>query len=195
MSSLADYNINNVKSFSLENMFIECRIIDIYDGDTCTCIIPVFNDFYKFNIRLADIDTCEMKSKQKENKDLALEARKRLCMLISEDLNDIPLDITRKKLSIRLNSKCYTIKIKCGDFDKYGRLLGWLFKIDATNETPVDQSLNYILINEKLAYKYEGKTKLTEEEQVNYYTKYVILNNLEGEKEIKIKNGVSRRYD
>ncbi len=167
MSSLANYNINNVKSFSLENMFIECRIIDIYDGDTCTCIIPLFNDFYKFNVRLADIDTCEMKSKLKENKNLALEARKRLCILISEDLNDIPLDITRKKLCIRLNSNCYTIKIKCGEFDKYGRLLGWLYKLDATNETPVEQSLNYILINENLAYKYEGKTKLTEEEQLD----------------------------
>jgi endonuclease YncB( thermonuclease family) len=164
---LSNYNINNVSKFTLENMFIECRVIDMYDGDTCTCIIPLLDNFYKFNIRLADIDTCEIKSKHSENKNLGVEARKRLCSLISDDLLNIELDISRKELVKLLNTKCYILKIRCGSFDKYGRLLGWLFNNDATIETPNEQSFNYILLNEKLAYKYEGKTKLTDEEQVN----------------------------
>ena len=166
MDSLENYNINNVKFFSLENETLKCRLIDMYDGDTCTCIIPVFGKFYKYNIRLAEIDTCEIKSKKVENKLLALQARKRLCELISDDFIDMPLDISRKNLVNRLNSKCYLLNIKCGTFDKYGRLLGWLYKENSIIDTPVEESLNYILINENLAYKYEGKTKLTEEEQV-----------------------------
>jgi len=166
-SNLENYNINNVTKFSLNNLFIETRVIEIYDGDTCTCILPVYNHFFKFNIRLADIDTCELKSKSNNNKNLALEARKRLCSLISDDFVDIDLNISKKDLISKLNSKCYIIKIKCGDFDKYGRLLGWLYNNDATTETPLQQSFNHILLDEKLAYKYEGKTKLTEEEQIN----------------------------
>ena len=94
-----------------------------------------------------------------------------MCELISDDFIDMPLDISRKNLVSRLNSKCYLLKVKCGTFDKYGRLLGWLYKIDTPVDTPVEESLNYILINECLAYKYEGKTKLTEEEQTNKLTK------------------------
>ena len=75
------------------------------------------------------------------------------------------LNITKKDLIEKLNKKCYTIKIRCGDFDKYGRLLGWLFSKDSIKTVPIEQSFNHILIKEKLAYKYEGKTKLTEEEQ------------------------------
>ena len=164
--NLSDFDINNTNEFSLNNLFIETRVISIYDGDTCTCIIPVHNNFYKFNIRLADIDTCEMTSKNSDAKQLSLEARKRLCNLISPDFKDIDLNISKKELIKKLNEKCYLIKIKCGDFDKYGRLLGWLYDNNSTINSPIEQSFNHILIKEHLAYKYEGKTKLTEQEQI-----------------------------
>jgi endonuclease YncB( thermonuclease family) len=76
------------------------------------------------------------------------------------------LDISKKDLIEKLNKKCYLIKIKCGEFDKYGRLLGWLFNKDSVKTISIEQSFNHILIKENLAYKYEGKTKLTEEEQL-----------------------------
>jgi endonuclease YncB( thermonuclease family) len=164
--NLSDYNINNTDDFSLNELFIETRIVSIYDGDTCTCILPIDKKFYKFNVRLAEIDTCEMKSKNSNNKQMALEARKRLCQLISSDFDKMDLDISKKDLIDKLNKKCYIIKIKCGDFDKYGRLLGWLFNKDSTASTPIEESFNHILLKENLAYKYEGKTKLTEEEQM-----------------------------
>lgn len=164
--NLSDYNINNTDDFSLNDLFSESRIVSIYDGDTCTCILPVDKKFYKFNVRLAEIDTCEITSKNSDNKQLALEARKRLCQLISPDFDQMDLNISKKDLIEKLNKKCYTIKIKCGEFDKYGRLLGWLYNKDSIKDIPVEQSFNHILIKEKLAYKYEGKTKLTEDEQI-----------------------------
>jgi endonuclease YncB( thermonuclease family) len=164
--NLSDYNINNTDNFSLNELFIETRIVSIYDGDTCTCILPIDKKFYKFNVRLAEIDTCEMTSKNINNKQIALEARKRLCQLISSDFNDMDLNITKKDLIEKLNKKCYIIKIKCGEFDKYGRLLAWLYSKDSIATISVEQSFNHILIKEKLAYKYEGKTKLSEEKQI-----------------------------
>ena len=102
----------------------------------------------------------------KKNKNLALEARKRLCVLISSEFENMDLNISKKDLITKLNEKCYIIKIKCGDFDKYGRLLGWLYDKNSVIDTPIEQSFNHILIKEHLAYKYEGKTKLTEEDQL-----------------------------
>ena len=164
---LVQYNINNTSKFSLNKLFTDARVVDIYDGDTCTCIIPLFDSCYQFTIRLADIDTCEIKSKNIENKQLALEARKLLCQLISDDFNNIDCNITRKELSHKLNEKSYIIKLKCGEFDKYGRLLGLLYNKDALVDISIDESFNHIMINKKLAYQYEGKTKLTEEEQID----------------------------
>ena len=51
--------------------------------------------------------------------------------------------------------------IECVDFDKYGRLLTNVF----LNKED-DKSISDILLEEKLAYKYNGDTKLTEEEQI-----------------------------
>lgn len=155
---LSKYNFENTEEFSLNNLITEARIVDIYDGDTCTCIIPFNNSYYKFNIRLEGIDTFEMKSKDDKQKKLALEAKRRLCCLISNDLDSIDINITRKELRKLLNEKCYIIKLKCGEFDKYGRLLAYLFdnKCDCQND---EESYNYCLIKEKLAYAYDGGTK------------------------------------
>ena len=173
---LTKFNKDNTKEFSLINMFMSCRIIDVYDGDTCTAILPIpcsGNDCCQFKIRLADIDTCEKRSKNLENKELALKAKKRLCELISNDFTDIDINISKNNLQKKLNEKCYIVKIKCGSFDKYGRLLAWIFNNTVNENEPNENSLNYILINEHLAYKYTGATKLSEEEQINLLTDLV----------------------
>lgn len=169
---IEDYNIHNTNKFSLNVLFkdelVSARVVNIYDGDTITCVLPINNTFCNFKIRLAEIDTCEIKSKQEENKNLALQAKKRLCQLIIPDFNftDENNKELNKELDKLLNEKCYLIKIKLGDFDLYGRILGWLYNYKSDINTPIDQSFNHILINEHLAYKYEGKTKLSENDQV-----------------------------
>ncbi len=166
-----EYNFDSTSEFSLNNKYLLCRIVDIYDGDTCTCILPLFNNFYKFTVRLADIDTCEMKSKSEINKELAYKARMELFNYVTDNLGvkkNIDLHTTRNEMRKILNENIYLVNILCGEFDKYGRLLGWLFdsKISVINPS---ESFNQKLINNKLAYKYEGKTKLTEEEQINQF--------------------------
>lgn len=159
--SLTSSTFNNTPEFSLNGKTFTAKVIDIYDGDTITVAIVVFDSIYKFNIRLSDIDTCEMKSSSPINKELALKARARLFQLITN--KKLNLDAKRENIRKVLNESNYLIFIHCHEFDKYGRLLAHLYKQKSSD---VRESYNHILVREKLAYMYQGKTKLTEEEQV-----------------------------
>lgn len=153
-----DYNYDNTSEFSLENYITLARVVDIYDGDTCTCIIPIHNTFYKYHVRLCDIDTAELNSKSYLHKQNALRAKKRLFELITD--SECSADIVNSRVDLRkiLNDKCYIIKLKCGKFEKYGRLLGYLFH-ESSDCSNIYSSYNYCLINEKLANIYHGGTK------------------------------------
>lgn len=158
---MENYNDSNTPSFSFNGLNCISRIIDITDGDTVKAIINFKDNYYKIVIRLFNIDTCETRSKNIENKNLGLEAKKRVYNIITnKHIDDNDNNNIKKIIKNELNSNCYYIYIKCYDFDKYGRVLADIYK----NEN--DLSISNILINEKLAYIYSGKTKLTEEEQL-----------------------------
>ena len=155
-----DFNFYNVPDFSLYNKILLAKVVDIYDGDTCTCILNVFNNYYKFKIRLADIDTPEIKNKIVIKKTMAYVARNRLYNLITGDI----IDYFESRNSVRekLQKNNYIVKLYCGDFDKYGRLLAFVFNKDfniTNKEIDKKVSFNYTLINEKLAVYYDGGAK------------------------------------
>jgi endonuclease YncB( thermonuclease family) len=154
---------SNTTTLTLQNYYTLARVVDIYDADTIICIIYIFNDFYKFNIRLGGIDTCEMKSHNEVLKQHAYVARNRLFALIT----GITINNTFTRIQLReiLNTNNYVIKILCDKFDKYGRLLGYIYNMN-THNNDVINSYNQILVKEKLAYEYSGKTKLTDKEQI-----------------------------
>ena len=155
---MENFNDTNTPVFSFNGINGMSRVVDITDGDTIKAIINFKDSYYKIIVRLNNIDTCETKSKCEENKNLGINAKKRLYNLITNktiDTND------KKLIKKELNDNCYLIYLKCYDFDKYGRVLGDIYK----NEND-DLSFSSILINEKLAYIYGGKTKLTEEDQL-----------------------------
>jgi endonuclease YncB( thermonuclease family) len=155
---MENYNDDNTKLFSFDGLNCFCRVIDITDGDTIKVIINFKGDYYKIVVRLNNIDTCETRSKCEENKKLGLEAKKRIFNLITKKTIDT---IDKKYIKNELNNTCYQVYIKCYDFDKYGRVLADIYS--TANDT---ESFSSILINEKLAYIYTGKTKLTEKEQI-----------------------------
>ena len=121
----------NTQYFSFCGREFMCKCISVYDGDTITVVFKPFEScvFYKFRIRLSGIDTPEMRTKNIGEKEKATEVRDFLRGLILDKL----------------------IKIKCGEFDKYGRLLAYVY-IDDTN-------INQLLIDKKFAYEYDGGTK------------------------------------
>ena len=155
---MENFNDTNTPLFSFNGVNGISRVVDITDGDTIKAIINFKDEYYKIIVRLNNIDTCETKSKSEENKILGINAKKRLYNLITNktiESND------KKIIKKELNENCYLIYLKCYEFDKYGRVLGDIYKNDVD-----DVSFSSILINEKLAYIYGGKTKLTEKEQI-----------------------------
>lgn len=152
----SEYN-SSTPEFSLAGQELHGRVVEIYDGDTLKIVLPVLGHYFKFNARLIGIDTCEIKSKNSANKDLACRARNRLFELVTGspacDSNWKKKDVIRY-----LDEHVCVIKVKCHEFDKYGRVM-----IDCFTR---DRSISDILIEEKLAYAYAGDTKLTEEQQI-----------------------------
>lgn len=146
--------------FSLNGLKTYARVVDVYDGDTLTLVLDINGSFLKFKTRVMGLDTCEMRSKNAKNKDLAVKARNRLIGMITGQVYD---DLMNKKKDITqiFEEDVFVIWVHCSEFDKYGRLLADCY---SSSDTP--KSFATILIEEKLAYKYEGDTKLSEEQQV-----------------------------
>jgi endonuclease YncB( thermonuclease family) len=158
------YDNSTTPSFSLNGQTLWGRVVSLYDGDTLTIALNVFTGIYKFSVRMGGIDTCEIKSKNEKNKELACIARSRLLSLITgKDLSEMSVLNDRRKINNYLNKGMYFVWVECLDFDKYGRLLANIYKVE--NDKP-ENSFSSILIKEKLAYEYKGDTKLTEDQQV-----------------------------
>lgn len=133
------------------------RVVDIYDGDTLKIVLPVYNSFYKFTIRLSGIDTCEIKSKNIELKNVGIKARDKVFKLVTDI--DLLEDATKNNIKQILDDQVYLVWIECMNTDKYGRVLANVYK------DKDKQSFSEILLNENLAYSYEGKKKLSSDEQ------------------------------
>ena len=129
----------NTPVFTLEGDMKLCKVVDIYDGDTIKVVFMDNNRINKWNIRMEGYDSPEMRPSRKlENRDeikkKAIEAKNYLKSLIMNE-----------------NQLVY---LKCGKFDKYGRLLGYVYiKEDDT------ESVNEMMIKNNHAYEYHGGTK------------------------------------
>tara|TARA_Y100000813_G_scaffold106893_1_gene76436 strand:+ start:171 stop:593 length:423 start_codon:yes stop_codon:yes gene_type:complete len=125
------HNINDAPNFSLKDLVIDAKVISVYDGDTIKCIFPFKGEFFKWNCRLSGIDTPEIRTKCKKEKEYGYKVR----------------DILRNRI---LNK---VVSLKCGSFDKYGRLLVSVKCID--NECDI----NKWLIENNYAFEYLGGKK------------------------------------
>ena len=123
----------NIKCFSFCNYECLAKIVHVYDGDTVHLVIPQENTktLIKLKARLYGIDTPEMRIP--EQKERAIKAKERLIEMLKKTNN--------------------LVNVKCGEFDKYGRVLVTIYS------TEFSKSLNDILIEEGHGYAYFGKTK------------------------------------
>lgn len=130
-SRLSECNPKEIEKFTICGEY-PARVCNVYDGDTCTCILEFNQKLQKFSVRLTGIDTAEMKSKDPELKKKALAAKQYLSSMI---LNKI-------------------VRLECEGLDKYGRILGKVYLDDVC--------LNTKMIELKYANSYDGGTKSTE---------------------------------
>jgi endonuclease YncB( thermonuclease family) len=153
------YFNNDTPIFTMNGMNTYARVVNVIDGDTLSLVIPLFDKYFKFSVRIYGIDTCEVHSNDLVIKEKGLKAKYRLIeMLSKKDIKDV-LCISRKQIIELFNNNICIVWIECLEFDKYGRLLGNVFFDNKT------KNIADILIDEKLAYRYNGGTKLTEEQQ------------------------------
>ena len=129
---------DTVELFSLEEKTFQAKIVRVYDGDTCFAVFFMNNLPVKFKIRMEGYDSPELKpslslpNREKEIKK-ANEAKKELEKLV---LNKI-------------------VRLECGTWDKYGRLLGKLYVKQGERELYVNEHM----IKNGHGYSYYGGTK------------------------------------
>ena len=126
------------------------RVIEInrvVDGDTIDVTIDLGFDLYKKErVRVAGVDTPEKRTRDKEEKELGLDATAWLKEKLDGALRGDDELVIRTEL--------------VGGVGKYGRLLGWLYIGDA------DLSLNEQMIEEGYAWAYDGGTKKKDFEEL-----------------------------
>ena len=131
---------NKIKMFSFEGKIKKGKCVNVYDGDTIKIVFPLQGELYRWNCRLTGIDTPELRTKNKKEKKFGYEVRDKL----------------REKILNKM------VSIKCGEFDKYGRLLGEIF-IESDSQSgggeKNNKSVNDWLIESGYAFKYDGGKK------------------------------------
>ena len=119
------------------------RVIEInrvVDGDTIDVTIDLGFDLYKKErVRVAGVDTPEKRTRDKEEKELGIDATNWLKERLEAAIAGEADLVIRTEL--------------VGGVGKYGRLLGWLYIGDQ------ELSLNEIMITEGYAWPYDGGTK------------------------------------
>jgi endonuclease YncB( thermonuclease family) len=127
------YN-NKTPIFTLTDSFVEGKIVDVYDGDTVKIVLnlPINSQYFRWNCRLSGINTPEIRTKNIKEKEFGL--------------------LVRDKLKERIENKI--LLIKCGEFDKYGRLLVEIYENNGELF-----SINNWLIENNYAKPYDGGTK------------------------------------
>ena len=135
--------------FSFSGQQLRARVIDVYDGDTMSVVLPVGPTFYKFHVRLNGIDTSELKSKG-ASRDKAVRARIQVLAALG-----VPPDRHERKASQRYFDENVTVvQLACFDFEKYGRILANVYPMNS------EEHLSATLLRLGLASPYTGGSKL-----------------------------------
>lgn len=141
-----DSVLERLNSLTLENCEDFCpnfsygKVIKVYDGDTITVgtYLSNSNIAYQFQVRLMGVDTPELRTRDKIEKQAGLFVRDRLRELLMEQI----------------------VKIDIEGMDKYGRILGNIYVSNIGDDNTTYLHVNQWLLDNNYAYPYQGKTKL-----------------------------------
>lgn len=107
-----ELNLNGWKGWS--------RLVDVYDGDTCTCMVEFCNHLFKIKVRLMGINTPEIRGGDVTEKYRAQVARDKLFTF----LTGLECESKSKQdLQKMLAENMCLVWLECGKCDKYGRTL------------------------------------------------------------------------
>ena len=133
------YQTNNLPLYKLEGYF-NCKVVDVYDGDTVTIVLFNKLSFEKHKLRMYGYDSPEMKPKlDLPNRDQEISKAKQAKKYLS--------DLVLNKI----------LKFESMGYDKYGRLLGKLYIVNNCSK----QEINQLMIDLGHGYPYYGGSKQT----------------------------------
>ena len=140
---------NDTPLFSLNGKILLCKVVDVYDGDSCKVVFRFNKKYYKWNVRMNGYDSPEIKiSKNNPNR---------------EQLKKIGIEAKNyfiKLLNFNNKNNKQLFYIKCYKFDKYGRLLGELYN-NYHNAINNMSSINNDMIISGNGVPYDGGTKIS----------------------------------
>ena len=150
-SNVYEIEDEKFKNFSLKDLHTQCKILSVYDGDTCTIGFIWKNMPYRTKVRMLGYDSPEMKPpKAQENRDKEIEAAKRAKQFLID------------------NTKDKVLYVDFGEFDKYGRPLATLYVHEKTNKWCISCivqeniiNINELMVQKGHGYRYDGGTKKT----------------------------------
>lgn len=129
-NNLALATLENTPELTLTGLKCDVKVIDVHDGDTITIAFFFGGRIFRKSCRVNGVDCAEIRTKDKEEKQLGLQA--------TQFVKDLLLN-----------------KIVWAEFsdknDKYGRLLATIH-VDST-------TLDKILIQKGYGYEYHGEKK------------------------------------
>ena len=120
------------------------KVIKVYDGDTITIATKLPHDgspIYRFSVRINGIDCPEMKTQDHNERTCANIAKQKVCNMIFNKV----------------------VHLKNVKLEKYGRILADVYLQDI--------SVGDMLCKCNLAVKYDGGTKKSPEDWLEYYNK------------------------
>jgi endonuclease YncB( thermonuclease family) len=130
-----DYS--KINFFSFNNCKTLAKIVEVYDGDTCTIVFFLNKRIIKYKCRMLGYDSPEMKPlKSIENRNEIIEKAK--------NARNFFISLLKESDSI--------VDITMGKFDKYGRIL-------ATMSNKMG-NINELMIQNGHGVPYDGGTKL-----------------------------------
>ena len=137
---LNNTNDKKIKKFTLKGKTYRAKVVDIYDGDTITVLIRYRLKTIKFKVRMLGYDSPEMRP-------------------LWNNPNRFEIKKSAIKAKIALQNKIINkiVNLECGDFDKYGRLLGTVYINGGLCESSIN--INQWMIYNGFGYKYNGGTK------------------------------------
>ena len=121
---------NDIKKFGFEGEIKTSKVVDVYDSHAIKIVFQFYKNYLNLIVELQGRHA-EIRTRNLAEKEFGLKVR----------------DELRKKILNKI------VKVKCGDFDKYGRLLVEVI-------TDENENIKEWLINSEYAFPYDGGKKL-----------------------------------
>ena len=139
---LKNNEISTLTSVPFKNEIIPARVIDVYDGDTCTIVFLMGKKNYiKLKLRINGVDTPELRPRRDGRTDEELQLEKRVAAEIKGVVSNMILD--------------RILPVKIEKWDKYGGRVNGHIYLDETCKT----TLTDFLLDKGFAKPYDGGKK------------------------------------